>query len=111
MGVDPTTHTLYLPTAELNPPAEGQTRPRPKPTPFRADESATKVLSLAANLVNYKLDACHRWICIYRRVRSRNWFDRTSSDEVLAKSRQAKNNFNCLEQNRHASLLISDPGG
>jgi DNA-binding beta-propeller fold protein YncE len=34
MGVDPTTHTLYLPTAELNPPAEGQTRPRPKPGTF-----------------------------------------------------------------------------
>ena len=31
MGVDPTTHTLYLPTAEMLPPAEGQTRPRPKP--------------------------------------------------------------------------------
>jgi DNA-binding beta-propeller fold protein YncE len=34
MGVDPTTHTLYLPTAEMNPPAEGQTRPRPKPGTF-----------------------------------------------------------------------------
>ena len=34
MGVDPTTHTLYLPTAELNPPAAGQTRPRPKPGTF-----------------------------------------------------------------------------
>jgi DNA-binding beta-propeller fold protein YncE len=34
MGVDATTHTLYLPTAELNPPAEGQTRPRPKPGTF-----------------------------------------------------------------------------
>ena len=34
MGVDPTTHTLYLPTAEMLPPAEGQTRPRPKPDTF-----------------------------------------------------------------------------
>lgn len=34
MGVDPTTHTLYLPTAEMLPPAEGQTRPRPKPGTF-----------------------------------------------------------------------------
>jgi hypothetical protein len=34
MGVDPTAHTLYLPTAEFNPPAEGQTRPRPKPGTF-----------------------------------------------------------------------------
>jgi DNA-binding beta-propeller fold protein YncE len=34
MGVDPTTHTLYLPTAETLPPAEGQTRPRPKPGTF-----------------------------------------------------------------------------
>lgn len=34
MGIDPTTHTLYLPTAELLPPAEGQTRPRPKPDTF-----------------------------------------------------------------------------
>jgi DNA-binding beta-propeller fold protein YncE len=34
MGVDPTSHTLYLPTAEFQPPAEGQTRPRPKPGTF-----------------------------------------------------------------------------
>ena len=34
MGVDPMTHTLYLPTAEFNSPAEGQTRPRPKPGTF-----------------------------------------------------------------------------
>jgi hypothetical protein len=34
MGVDPMTHTAYLPTAELQPPAEGQTRPRPKPGTF-----------------------------------------------------------------------------
>ena len=34
MGVDPTTRTLYLPTAEMLPPAEGQTRPRPKPDTF-----------------------------------------------------------------------------
>jgi DNA-binding beta-propeller fold protein YncE len=35
MGVDPATHTVYLPTAEMNPPAEGQTRPRPKPGTFQ----------------------------------------------------------------------------
>ena len=34
MGVDPATHTVYLPTAEFNPPVEGQTRPRPKPGTF-----------------------------------------------------------------------------
>ncbi len=34
MGVDPTTHTLYLPTAELEPPSQGQSRPRPKPNTF-----------------------------------------------------------------------------
>lgn len=34
MGIDPTTHTLYLPTAEFGPPAEGQSRPRPKPGSF-----------------------------------------------------------------------------
>jgi DNA-binding beta-propeller fold protein YncE len=34
MGVDPTTHTLYLPTAELEPPSAGQSRPRPKPGTF-----------------------------------------------------------------------------
>lgn len=33
MGIDPTTHMLYLPTAELEP-AEGQSRPRPKPGSF-----------------------------------------------------------------------------
>lgn len=34
MGIDPTTHMLYLPTAELEPPSAGQTRPRPKPGSF-----------------------------------------------------------------------------
>ena len=34
MGVDPATHTLYLPTAELEPPSQGQSRPRPKPGTF-----------------------------------------------------------------------------
>jgi DNA-binding beta-propeller fold protein YncE len=34
MGVDPTTHTLYLPTAELEPASGGQGRPRPKPGTF-----------------------------------------------------------------------------
>lgn len=34
MGVDPTTHDLYLPTAEFEPPAQGQSRPRPKPGSF-----------------------------------------------------------------------------
>jgi len=34
MGLDPTTHTLYLPTAEFEPAAEGQSRPRPKPGTF-----------------------------------------------------------------------------
>ena len=34
MGIDPTSHMLYLPTAELEPPAEGQSRPRPKPGSF-----------------------------------------------------------------------------
>jgi DNA-binding beta-propeller fold protein YncE len=34
MGVDPTTHTLYLPTAELEPASGGQGRPRPKPGSF-----------------------------------------------------------------------------
>jgi len=34
MGIDPTTHTLYLPTAELEPSSEGQSRPRPKPGTF-----------------------------------------------------------------------------
>jgi hypothetical protein len=35
MGVDPTTHTLYLPTAEFEPASQGQSRPRPKPGSFR----------------------------------------------------------------------------
>jgi DNA-binding beta-propeller fold protein YncE len=34
MGIDPTTHTLYLPTAEFGPPQTGQTRPSPKPGSF-----------------------------------------------------------------------------
>ena len=34
MGVDPRTHTVYLPTAQLEPPAQGQSRPRPKPGSF-----------------------------------------------------------------------------
>ena len=34
MGVDHATHTLYLPTAELLPPAPGQRRPTPKPDTF-----------------------------------------------------------------------------
>ena len=34
MGLDPATHTLYLPTAEFGPPTEGQSRPRPKPGTF-----------------------------------------------------------------------------
>jgi DNA-binding beta-propeller fold protein YncE len=34
IGVDPTTHTVYLPTAEFGPPAAGQSRPRPKPGSF-----------------------------------------------------------------------------
>jgi DNA-binding beta-propeller fold protein YncE len=34
MGIDPTTHTLYLPTAEFGPLSEGQSRPRPKPGTF-----------------------------------------------------------------------------
>lgn len=34
MGVDPSSHTLYLPTAEMEPPAAGQSRPRPKPGTF-----------------------------------------------------------------------------
>ena len=33
MGSDPTTHMLYLPTAEFEP-AEGQSRPRPRPGSF-----------------------------------------------------------------------------
>jgi hypothetical protein len=34
MGLDPTTHTLYLPTAEFEPTSAGQTRPTPKPGSF-----------------------------------------------------------------------------
>jgi hypothetical protein len=34
MGIDPTTHTLYLPTAEFQPQSQGQSRPRPKPGSF-----------------------------------------------------------------------------
>jgi hypothetical protein len=34
MGVDTSTHTVYLPTAELEPPAPGQRRPQPKPGTF-----------------------------------------------------------------------------
>ncbi len=34
MGVDHGTHTLYLPTAELEPPAPGSRRPTPKPGTF-----------------------------------------------------------------------------
>jgi DNA-binding beta-propeller fold protein YncE len=34
MGVNPQTHTLYLPTAEFEPQAAGQTRPRAKPGTF-----------------------------------------------------------------------------
>ena len=34
MGLDPSTHRLYLPTAELEAPAQGQSRPRPKPGTF-----------------------------------------------------------------------------
>jgi DNA-binding beta-propeller fold protein YncE len=34
MGIDPNTHTLYLPTAEFEPLAPGQGRARPKPDTF-----------------------------------------------------------------------------
>ncbi len=34
MGIDPTSRTLYLPTAEFEPPSQGQSRPRPKPGTF-----------------------------------------------------------------------------
>jgi hypothetical protein len=34
MGIDPTSHTLYLPTADFEPPSEGQSRSRPKPNSF-----------------------------------------------------------------------------
>jgi hypothetical protein len=34
MGIDPKTHSLYLPTAEFEPQSAGQSRPRPKPGTF-----------------------------------------------------------------------------
>lgn len=34
MDVDPTTHTIYLPTAEFGPPVEGERRPQAKPGTF-----------------------------------------------------------------------------
>ena len=34
MGLDPATHTLYLPTAEFDPASAGQRRPTPKPGSF-----------------------------------------------------------------------------
>lgn len=34
MGVDSSTHTVYLPTAEMQPLAPGQRRPQPKPDTF-----------------------------------------------------------------------------
>jgi hypothetical protein len=34
MGIDPTTHTLFLPTAEFGPEANAQPRPIPKPDSF-----------------------------------------------------------------------------
>ena len=34
MGIDPTTHTIYLPTAEFAPATAGQRRPTPKPGSF-----------------------------------------------------------------------------
>lgn len=34
MAVDPAAHKLYLPTAQMEPPAAGQRRPRPKPDTF-----------------------------------------------------------------------------
>ena len=34
MGVDPTTHTMYLPTAEFDPASADQRRPTPKPDSF-----------------------------------------------------------------------------
>ncbi len=34
MAVDPATHTVYLPTAEFNPPKPGERRPTPKPDSF-----------------------------------------------------------------------------
>jgi hypothetical protein len=35
MGLDPETHTLYLPTAEMQPPPSGQGRATPKPDSFK----------------------------------------------------------------------------
>lgn len=35
MGVDPLTHTVYLPTAQFEAQSEGQRRPRPKPDSFQ----------------------------------------------------------------------------
>jgi len=40
MGVDHSTHTLYLPAAEL-PPGAGQRRPTPKPDTFMIVESGS----------------------------------------------------------------------
>jgi hypothetical protein len=42
MGLDPTTQTIYLPTAEFDPPAPGAAsrRPRPKPDTFMIVEVA-----------------------------------------------------------------------
>ncbi len=34
MALDPTTHTVYLPTAEMNPAGPGEQRPTPKPDSF-----------------------------------------------------------------------------
>lgn len=34
MGIDPTTHTIYLTTAEFDPASAGQSRPTPKPDSF-----------------------------------------------------------------------------
>jgi DNA-binding beta-propeller fold protein YncE len=34
MGIDPMTHTLYLPTAEFAPDSDGQRRPTPRPNSF-----------------------------------------------------------------------------
>jgi hypothetical protein len=36
-GLDPMTHTLYLPTAEMGPSASPQGRPAPKPDLFMID--------------------------------------------------------------------------
>jgi outer membrane protein assembly factor BamB len=42
MGVDHGNHTLYLPTAEMQPPAPGQRRPTPKPDTFMIVEVGQK---------------------------------------------------------------------